>query len=472
MNNSSQKPQAATSMTKNIGLALGILVCAMIWITPIQGLSATGSKAMAIAALTAIWWIFAVMPPVFPAILACVLYYVLNVAKPSDAFAGFVSPSIWMLFFALVIAKGVDRSGIGKRIATLLMARMPLSFNGMVAVFIALCFIFPFIIPSAAAIVALMMTLAIGFMDALGIERNPKNKVSAGLTCFIAILSLTFGRVPLTGSVPNFIATGLVRDLTGVEISWMGWLTCMWIVAPLSAIATYYYVTKMYKPDISFAPEVMRSQINQTVDSLGPMSSAEKRSLFLVAAAIVLWALDPYLKIGTNQIGIIIGMLYLMPYIGVLNMADFKTLSFDTFVFAGGSYSMGVVLSKTGFAEWAASGITAFSFLKDSSFLMAGSFVILFAVAIHFILETLGEVSLLTPILIKTGILPPQAVAMLLPYGAGLYIFPYQATPIILSLGFNTTGWSDITKYGLFLTIVGLLQAFLLLATYWAMAMV
>ncbi len=464
--------QAGPKQSKLFGLVFGIVIFAVLWFTPIPGLSAVGSRAMAISALTAVWWIFAVMPPVFPAILACVLYFVLKVAEPADAFSGFISPSIWMLFFALVIAKGVDRSGLGKRIAAILMARMPLSFHGMVAVFIALCFIFPFIIPSAAAIVALIMTLALGFMDALGIERNPKNKISAGLTCFIAILSLTFGRVPLTGSVPNFIATGLIKDLTGVEITWLGWLAGMWIVAPLSALGTYYYITKMYTPDVSLSPEAMRRQIQQSLDSLGPMSAVEKRSLLLVVAAIFLWAFDSYFKIGTNQIGIIIGMLYVMPYIGVLSIADFKALSFDTFVFAGGSFSMGVVLAKTGFAQWAASGITAFSFLKDSSFLIAGSFVILFAVAIHFILETLGEVSLLTPILIKTGLLPPKAVAMLLPYGAGLYIFPYQATPIILSLGFNTTSWSDITRYGIFLTIIGILQAFLFLTTYWAFTII
>jgi hypothetical protein len=213
---------AAPSKAKTFGLLLGLVVFFVIWYVPMPGLSRPGSHALAVAALTAIWWILAVMPPAFPAVLACALYFVLRVAKPVDAFSGFVSPSIWMLFFALVMAKGVERSGLGKRIASWLMSKTALSFNGIVV-------IFPFFLPSNVASVSLTMALAIGIMDALGIERGPNSRVSCGLTCFIAVLTLTMGRAPLTGSIPNFIATGLVHDIAGVDISWISWLKSMWV---------------------------------------------------------------------------------------------------------------------------------------------------------------------------------------------------------------------------------------------------
>jgi DASS family divalent anion:Na+ symporter len=456
---------------KIFGLLLGIAAFLLLWFMPLTGLSKTGAHALAIAVLTAIWWIFTVMPPAFPAILACVLFFVLRVVRPVDAFSGFVNPSIWMLFFALIMAKGVERSGLGKRIASWLMSKTALSFNGIVAVFIALCIIFPFFLPSALASVALIMALALGIMDALGIERNPDNKVSSGLTCFVAVLALTMARAPLTGSVPNFIATGLVREVTGVDVSWIEWLKSMWVCIPIPAIATYLYITRLYKPDVALSPELMKKQIEATKASLGPWSGAEIRAAILVAAALLLWAFDPFLKIGTSEVGIIIGILFLMPYIGCLGIPDFKSLSWETFMFAGGSFSMGVVLAKTGFAQWAASAISKLSFLSGSGFVFAGMMVVLFAFALHFLLETLGEVSLLTPIILKTGLITPKAAAMLLPYGAGLYVFPFQGTPIILSLGFNTTGWKDVTKYAVFITVVGLLQSFLLMAVYWTFTM-
>jgi len=461
---------AAPSKAKTFGLLLGLVVFFVIWYVPMPGLSRPGSHGLAVAALTAIWWILAVMPPAFPAVLACALYFVLRVAKPVDAFSGFVSPSIWMLFFALVMAKGVERSGLGKRIASWLMSKTALSFNGIVVVFIGLCIIFPFFLPSNVASVSLTMALAIGIMDALGIERGPNSRVSCGLTCFVAVLTLTMGRAPLTGSIPNFIATGLVHDIAGVDISWISWLKSMWVTIPIPAIATYFYVTRLYKPEKAISAIEMKRQVASTLAGLGPWTGAEIRAAILVVAAILLWVFDPFLKIGTNEVGVIIGILFLMPYTGCLGMADFKGLSWDTFIFAGGSYSMGVVLARTGFAQWAASGISSLTFLKGSGFVFTALAVVLFAFVLHFLLETLGEVSLLTPIILKTGLLTPRATAMLLPYGAGLYVFPFQGTPIILSLGFNTTGWKDVTKYAVFITVVGLLQT-LLLMSYWRFTM-
>ena len=460
--------------SKTIGFFLGIIVFLVVWFAGIPGLDPVGSHATAIALLTAIWWIFMCMPPMIPALCACVLFLVTNTAPPAEAFAGFINPTIWLLFFALVIAKGVEASGLGKRIASMILAKVPLSFNGLVAAFIILCFIFPFIVPSAAADVALMMALAVGIFDALGIEKNPENKISAGLTCFIGILCLTFGRVPLTGSLPNFIAAGFLHDLAGISLGWLDWVAAMWVIAPIPAIGTYFYITKRYKPDEDLSPEKMRANIKETQEQLGPMTTKEKKAALYVALAILLWAFGEFVKLplNTNQIGIVIGMLFFLPYVGFLTIKDFKQMSLVTFFFAGGSYSIGVVLTEKGFASWAGAQLMNFKFLQDASFFTAGLFILIFAFALHFILETLGEVSLLTPILLKMNILPAKAVGMLLPYGAGLYIFPYQATPIVLSLGFNTTGWSDIVKYGSFITVLGLLQGALFLLTYWAWMLV
>jgi len=403
--------------------------------------------------------------------MACILFFALRVVRAPDAFAGYVNPSVWLVLFALVMAKAVERSGLGRRIASWLMSKMPLSFNGLVLAFIVLCLVFPFFIPSAGGSIALIMALAVGTMDALGIERGPHNRMSNGLTCFIAILVLTMSKAPLTGAVPNLIAAGLVRELTGVDISWMGWLKCMWVGMPIPAIATYFYVTRLYKPEKDLSPEAMRRQVESTLAELGPLSPREIRTGILMLIAIVLWILDPWLKFGTNEVGVVIGVLFLMPYIGCLTMADFKALSWETFVFCGGSFSIGVVLARTGFAQWTASGIQSLTFLKGSSFVLVGFAVLLFAFLLHFLLETVGEISLVVPVMVKAGLLAPKATAMLVDYGAGLYVFPFQGVPIILSLGFNTTGWKDVTRYGFFFAILGLLQAVLLLAIYWEFVM-
>lgn len=457
-----------STLQKIAGFFLGIIVFVVVWNLNIEGLNIKGIHATAIALLTAVWWIFMVMPPMIPALLACVLFFVTNTASPAQAFAGFYNPTIWLLFFALVMAKGVEASGLGKRITIFILDKVPLSYNGLVAAFILLCLIFPFIIPSAAAAVALIMALAVGILDALDIERSPNNKICAGLTCFIGILLLTFGRVPLTGSLPNYIAVGFLNEMEGISIGWMEWLSNMWIIFPLPALATYFYVLHFYKPDKDLSPVAMQQQIRKSKENLGPMTIQEKKAGLFVGLAMVLWAADAIIPLNTNQVGILIGILFLLPYIGFLTMKDFNNMSLVTFFFAGGSFSIGKVLTDTGFAAWAGSSLLKFDFLNEGNFFISGMFILLFAFVLHFLLETLGEVSLLTPIVLKAGFLPAKAACLLIPYGAGMYLFPYQGSPIVLSLGFNTTGWKDIVRYGCFLTVVSLLQGAVFLLTYWS----
>lgn len=455
------------NIKKIFGFIFGIIIFFIVWNLSIDGMSEKGIHATAISLLTAIWWIFMVMPPMIPALFACVLFFVTNTATSAQAFSGFYNPTIWLLFFALVMAKGVEASGLGKRIAINILSKVPLSYNGLVAAFIILCLIFPFIIPSAAAAVALIMSLAVGILDALEIEKSPNNKVCAGLTCFVGILLLTFGRVPLTGSLPNYIAVGFLNEMAGINIGWLDWLTNMWVIFPLPAIATYFYITHFYKPDKVLSSDIMKAQIIKSKEKLGKVTLNEKKAAIFVGSAIVLWACDAFIPLNTNQVGILIGILFLLPNVGFLTMKDFNSMSLVTFFFAGGSFSIGKVLTDTGFAQWAGNYLLNFQFLNNGNFFVAGLFILIFAFILHFLLETLGEVSLLTPIVLKAGFLPAKAVGVLIPYGAGMYLFPYQGSPIVLSLGFNTVAWIDIVKYGLFLTIISFIQGAIFLLTYW-----
>jgi len=315
----------------------------------------------------------------------------------------------------------------------------------------------------------LCMTLAVGFMLAVGIDRDPNNKVCAGLTCFIAILTLMAGRAPLTGAMPNFVCVGLVKQISGVEISWLTWLASMWIILPILAIATYFYITRKYQPEIPLSREAIKAQVDKTKGELGPIKPNEIKAAIYVGLAIFLWITDGKIfpAIGTNQIGMLCGTLFLLPYIGTLDLADFKGLSWEAFAFAGGTYSLGVILTTTGFAAWAGTLISSMKYLETASFFTIFVSLMAFTVIIHFFLETLGVVTLLTPIVLKTGLLPPKAVAMIIPYFDGFYIFPFQSTPIIISLSFNTTTWGDIVRYGAFMTVIGILQGLLFGAFYW-----
>jgi anion transporter len=459
------------NVLKLVGLVIGPLLLIIIWLYPVPGLSIQGRHALAIALFTATWWIFAVVPPVIPALLACILFMVTGTVKAMDAFSGFSNPSIWMIMFALIISKAVDSSGLGKRIAITMVTSNKLTFSRLIAVLSLLCMIVPFFIPAGPAYVALLMTLAVGLLEAVGMEKNKRSELGAAMTCFIAVLSLMMGRIPLTGSVANIISTGLVRELSGVEVTWLEWFANMCVTAPLLLVATWAYITKIYKPEVDFSSPLIMENLHITRNSLGNISRKEIKAGVIVSAALLLWMTSSLHGLGTNVVGAIIAALFLLPYVGVVNVDEFQKLPWHIFVFAGGSFSIGVVLNKTGVAAWVGRWVGTIRLLDSQSFLVIAGFLVIAVFLLHLLLETLGEVSLLTPIFLQSGILPAKAVAMLVPYGAGLYLFPYQATPIILSLGFGVCNWNDVTKYSFYICAVAILQAFLFMAIYWTYSM-
>ena len=73
-----------TKMQKLVGFILGIIVFVIVWNVTVDGMSEKAVHATAISLLTAIWWIFMVMPPMIPALFACVLFFVTNTATNND----------------------------------------------------------------------------------------------------------------------------------------------------------------------------------------------------------------------------------------------------------------------------------------------------------------------------------------------------------------------------------------------------
>ncbi|OPX89869.1 MAG: putative malate transporter YflS [Pelotomaculum sp. PtaB.Bin104] len=465
------KPFFGMNYFQLLGLFLGPVILLILWFTPIQGLSVAARHALGISLMTATWWIFTVMPPVIPALIACILLMVTGTVPAEKAFSGYSSASIWMFPFGLIMAQAVDVSGLGKRLVTMVITSVNLTFGRLIGMFILLCFAAPFLIPSAVAYVALLMALAVGILDAVGVDKTKRTELSAALTCFIAIFALLMGRIPLTGSVASFIAVGLTKTIAGVEIAWLDWLACMWIAAPIPMIATWLYVTRVYKPEVDISSPAAKEKLMEQRQALGKISANEIRTAILVSSALILWITGSRTGINTTAVGALVAGMLLLPGIGFLTFENFKKLPWHVFIFGGANFSIGVVLNDTGFAKWAANYISGLSILSTGNFLVTGFVLIVIVFILHIILETMAEISLLTPLLLQANILPAKAIAMLVPYGAGMYIFPYQGTPIILSLGFGTATWSDITKYGFFISGVIFLQALLFLAIYWPYAM-
>src|SRR5438132_14322031 len=80
---------------------------------------------------------------------------------------------------------------------------------------------------------------------------------------------------------------------------------------------------------------------------MGSWTLLEKRTALLMSSAIVLWLTDFLHHVSPSVIGLGIGLLAVVPGIGVLNAEDLKRVTYLPAFFVGSAISMGEVLVAT-----------------------------------------------------------------------------------------------------------------------------
>lgn len=53
----------------------------------------------------------------------------------------------------------------------------------------------------------------------------------------------------------------------------------MWIINPIPAVATYFYITKRYQPEVILPAEELRKKVKQNLQDMGSITNNEIKVL-------------------------------------------------------------------------------------------------------------------------------------------------------------------------------------------------
>jgi anion transporter len=446
------------SKTKIFGTVLAFAALFTIWFGTFEGLSVEARHALAITAFGGIMWVFMVMPFAMTGLLMLLMYVAFRVVPYGVAFSGFSQASIWMILYSFLLAKAVEKSGLGNRIGLIILTRFAkLTYSKLIITFMVLMFIGNLFVPSYAAYVVVLIGLAQGVLKALGQPTDQRTQLSAGLVCFFGMLGLINGKNFISGVIGNSVITGMLLESTGINITWTQWaLAFIWMI-PFPLITTYFYCMKVYKPEIEFNRPGMREELKANLKALGPLSPSERNVAILFLIVLFLWIT----RLGGLSVQMATGIVsfaLLLPKIGALTYDDLCKINYPMFIFIGSAVSMGTVLSQLGIDEWIASYLTALPIIQQGSYFTIATILFLLIVVAHVIMESLAQAALFMPVLMKMGVLPPHQLAGIVSAGIHVYQFPFQSSPIAISLGFGLVDGRDLVQYGLFLSVVQIIQ--------------
>ena len=109
--------------SQTIGLILGPALALFILIFP-GDLGISARLALALTALTVIFWTFEPIPISYTAIFILTLFPLLDIISFETAFQGFSGKAVWLVFAGMALSLGITETPLGPRMAQSVLGRL------------------------------------------------------------------------------------------------------------------------------------------------------------------------------------------------------------------------------------------------------------------------------------------------------------------------------------------------------------
>ncbi len=352
------------------------------------------------------------------------------------ALSGFSNGVIWLIFAAFMFALGYKKSGLGKRIALLLVKKLGKTSLGLgYAVAFADGILSPFMPSNTARSAGTIFPIAINIPQMFNsTPENEPRKLGAYISWVAIAATCVTSSMFLTALAPNLLAVSLVEKNADIVITWGQWFSTLAIVMIPLFLLVPYLAYLIYPPEQKHSPEAP-AWATEELKKMGSITQKELIMLGLGVLALVLWIFGK--QIGVNSTVAAISVLCLLVLTNVISWEDVITnkAAINVFIWFATLVAMAGGLKKVGYLDWAAGLIS--TWLEG----LSPSIVVLVLVVLFFLFHYLfasvtAHVVALLPLFIGIGVnlIPADMVhslALLLVGSLGLMgiLTPYATGP-------------------------------------------
>ena len=423
--------------------------------------------AFAIASFMIIAWVTEAMQYFLTGLIGCYLFWVFGVVKFETAFGGFASEGPWFTFGALLLGMMVTRSGLGNRLAYLILARIGTTYSRIMLGFVLVSFLLTLVVPSGSACVIIKATVALGLMEALGL--GPGSNIGRGVFLILTYTSSLFNKMVIAGS-SAILVRGFLEKIAHVEVLWSRWFLAFLPCTVITVFVTWRLGVWLFPPEKELSMEG-KTFFREEIRKMGSWSLSEKKAGVLMLVAVGLWSTDFLHHLSPAVIGLGMGLVAALPHVGVLQSKDLKQLNFGAIFFVASALSLGDVLVKTRAIEGLTNILFAWMNSSITNHYTLAIFTFWTAFVYHFFLGS--EVTMLStsiPPLIHLAQrrdLDPLAISMIWTFAGASKIFVYQSSVMILGYSYGYFDGRDLLRFGACMTIIEFFIVLLMVSQYW-----
>ena len=383
---------------------------------------------------------------------------------------GFSESTVWLIVGAFVFAIGYRKSGLGRRVALLLVRGLGRHTLGLgYAVALADLVLAPATPSNTARSGGTVYPVVSNIPRIYGSEPGPTaGRIGTYVMWTAFATTAVTSSLFLTALAPNAAALGIAKKIAGVEIGWAQWFIGF---APLGVPLLLLVPLLSYlvcRPEVKQSPEIVLWSANE-LQVMGPLSRDEWIMAALVVLAMVLWITgsNPNIALpgpGSNFINatmVVFVVISLMLVTGVIDFADIvaEKAAWEVFFYFTSLLTLSSGLNEIGFIKWVADGFA--EPLKTMSPVTGMILLVSLFFWIHYFFSSItSHAAAVLPVVLAVGSsipgMPMHTLTLLCVYSLGLMgvISPYATGPAPMYYGSGYIGKGDFWKFGLIFGVV------------------
>ncbi|OWF71247.1 anion permease [Yersinia frederiksenii] len=382
--------------------------------------------------------------------------------------SGFSNSVIWLIFAAFMFGTGYEKTGLGRRIALLLVKKM-----GHKTLFLGYAIMFSELLlapvtPSNSAREAGIIYPIIRNLPPL-YDSQPNTPGIRKIGSYIMWMGISADCVTssifLTAMAPNLLLVGLLKSSTDVALTWGTWFIGMLPLSILLIILVPWLTYVLYPPEIKEGNQVPEWATKE-LEIMGPLCRREKIMLVLMIAALVLWIFGSDF-IDAAMVGYSVVALMLLTKVITWDDIISNKAAWSVFFWLASLIALATGLNQTGFISWFGHHIAdSLSGFSPTAIMIL--LVTLFYGLRYFFASATAYTSALAPMMLAAAFVIPEIplVTFSLMIGAAIGLSsittPYATGPSPIYYGSGYLPTADYWRLG---AIFGVLFLVLLLLT-------
>ncbi len=496
----------------------GLLLFGVVWLCPTPaGLPPAAHRLAAIAVLMSAWWVTSAWPIAVTSLLPIALFPLLGIQSSKTVAGAYFSDSSCLYLGGFVIALGIERWGLHRRMALLTISLIGSSPKRIVLGFILATFLLSMWMSNTATTLV-MLPIALSLLGELGETATDRRgdsqleNLSTAVLLGIAYAASIGGLTTLVGTPTNIVFGDLyVKSFPDAPRISAGEWMLVWVPFGL-VFALFCWLLLIWglKPSVRIG-QVESSFFRKRLRQLGPMRRGEQVMLavFLVTALLWMFRIDfrisetasihgwgDWMIEGLTRLGVDAQSKDLSDYVGDSTVAmavallmffiriptedgasqplmDWQTASklpWDILLLFGGGFALADAFRTTGLAEWAGR-----AFSDHAAQQPAWALVLVVCLILVFMTEfttNVATVNAVLPILATASVglgVDPRLLMIPATISASCgFMLPIGTPPNAIVFGTGKVTATQMAKYGLIMNLVGVVLT--VLATLFLLA--